>query len=99
MDLTQRLLFIMTNTVYCEKLHKELPSLNEAPLPGAMGERILQHISQQAWDLWLNHQTMIINEYRLSMIDPKSRAFIREEMEKFLFGPGSEVPTGYVPEK
>jgi Fe-S cluster biosynthesis and repair protein YggX len=62
-----------------------------------MGKKIYEHISKEAWQLWLNHQTMLINEYRLSMIDPKSRAFLMQEMDKFLFGPGSDKPAGYIP--
>jgi len=46
--------------------------------------------------MWVNHQTMLINEYRLSMIDPKSRAYLLQEMENFLFGDGSSTPPGFV---
>jgi Fe-S cluster biosynthesis and repair protein YggX len=89
----------MNNTVFCKKLMKELPALENAPFPGPFGEKILQSISAQAWEMWVNHQTMLINEYRLSMIDPQSRSFLREEMEKFLFGEGAEKPSGFVPEQ
>ncbi len=88
----------MTRTVHCKKLDKELEGLEEAPYPGELGERIYQDISQQAWDLWLGHQTMLINEYRLSLLDPKAREFLMTEMEKFLFGGGSETPSGFQPE-
>ncbi|NKB46514.1 MAG: oxidative damage protection protein [Legionellales bacterium] len=84
--------------IHCQKLDKQAPGLTTPPYPGELGEKIYQHISQEAWQLWLNHQTMLINEYRLSMLDPKAREFLATEMEKFLFGSGSEKPTGFTPE-
>lgn len=87
----------MTRLVQCAKLNKQAEGLAQPPLPGEMGKKIYEHISQEAWQLWLTHQTMLINEYRLSMIDPKSRTFLMQEMDKFLFGEGSEKPAGFVP--
>lgn len=87
----------MTRTVLCEKLKETLPALNFPPYPGELGERIYNQISQKAWNLWLAHQTMLINEYRLSMLDPKAKEFLKTEMEKFFFGEGSEKPQGFVP--
>ena len=84
--------------IYCVKLKKQATRLKQPPMPGAIGQKIYEHISQEAWQLWLNHQTMLINEYRLSMIDPKAKQFLLTEMEKFLFGEGSEKPAGYVPQ-
>lgn len=86
----------MTYIVQCVKLKKELEGLAQPPLPGELGQRIYAQISREAWQMWLAHQTMLINEYRLSMIEPKSRAFLLQEMEKFLFGDGSEKPPGFV---
>ena len=86
----------MTRTINCKKLGKEAEALDSAPYPGELGERIYQEISKPAWGAWLSHQTMLINEYRLSLIDPKSRKFLQEEMEKFLFTETSEKPAGYV---
>jgi len=88
----------MTRLVQCVKLHKEAEGLKQPPLPGEMGKKIYENISREAWQLWLNHQTMLINEYRLSMLDPKSRSFLIQEMDKFLFGEGSDKPAGYVPQ-
>lgn len=85
-------------TIFCLKLQKEAEALARAPLPGALGEKILTHISAQAWSLWINHQTMLINENRLSLINPEARTFLLQEMDKFLFGKGSAPPAGYVPE-
>jgi Fe-S cluster biosynthesis and repair protein YggX len=87
----------MTHLVFCSKLKKEAEGLVLPPYPGELGKRIFEEISKEAWQLWLNHQTMLINEYRLSMIDPQARLFLIQEMEKFLFGEGSSKPLGYIP--
>lgn len=88
----------MTRQVLCSKLKTEKEGLEALPFPGELGEKIFAHISKEAWQMWIAHQTMLINEYRLSLIDPKARTFLRTEMEAYLFGSGSEKPTGYVPE-
>lgn len=88
----------MTRMVHCMKLGKEAEGLDNLPYPGDLGQRIYENISKEAWTMWLSHQTMLINEYRLSMIDPKAREFLSQEMEKYFFGDGSEAPSGYVPE-
>ena len=87
----------MTKLVFCVKLNQEAEGMNAAPFPGALGERIFNQVSKQAWKLWLAHQTMLINEYRLSLIDPKAREFLRKEMENYFFGDGSQIPGGYTP--
>ncbi len=81
----------------CAKLEKQAEGLNYPPYPGELGKKIYETISQEAWQQWLAHQTMLINEYRLSMLDPKAREFLVVEMEKFLFGKGSDKPAGFVP--
>lgn len=86
----------MTRMIHCHKLKTELEGLDSPPLPGALGEKIYNQISKQAWKMWIDHQTMLINEYRLSLIDPKARSFLTEEMERFFFGEGSAKPTGYI---
>ncbi|RPI16220.1 MAG: oxidative damage protection protein [Lysobacterales bacterium] len=86
----------MPRTVYCQYLKRDAEGLDRPPYPGELGERIHAHISKEAWQLWLRHQTMLMNEYRLSPIEPKARKFLVEEMEKFLFQGGSEKPSGYV---
>ncbi|HQW08373.1 MAG TPA: oxidative damage protection protein [Steroidobacteraceae bacterium] len=78
----------MTRTVQCVLLKKEAPGLDRAPYPGALGQRIFESVSKEAWQRWVGHQTMLLNEYRLSPIDPKARKFLEEEMEKFLFSNG-----------
>lgn len=76
----------MSRTVHCSKLGKQAEGLARPPYPGEMGQRIFDNISQQAWDEWMKQQTILINEYRLSVIDPKAREFLEKEMKKFLFG-------------
>ncbi|OOC09735.1 MULTISPECIES: oxidative damage protection protein [Thioalkalivibrio] len=86
----------MARTVNCVKLGKEAEGLDVPPYPGEMGKKIYLNVSKEAWNAWLSHQTMLINEYRLTPVDPKARKFLEEEMEKFLFGDGSEKPEGFV---
>lgn len=87
----------MTRIVDCVKLKKKIPGLATPPYPGELGQKIFETISEEAWQMWVAHQTMLINEHRLSMLDPKARAFIKQEMINFLFGDGSAKPAGYVP--
>ena len=87
----------MTRMVHCVKLDKEAEGLTTPPYPGELGKRIFESVSRDAWQMWLNHQTMLINEYRLTPIEPKARQFLEEEMGKFFFGEGSEKPEEYVP--
>jgi Fe-S cluster biosynthesis and repair protein YggX len=87
----------MSDTVFCAKLQKEAPALKQPPYPGELGQRIYNNISQPAWNMWLEHQTTLINEYRLSMVDPKAQSFLKQEMEKFFFGEGSSKPEGFTP--
>lgn len=87
----------MAGTVHCVKLDREAEGLDGAPYPGELGQRILENVSKEAWQMWLNHQTMLMNEMRLTPIDPKARQFLEQEMEKFFFGEGSQRPEGYVP--
>lgn len=87
----------MTRLIYCTKLKREAEALPRPPWPGELGLRIQSEISRPAWEEWLAHQTMLINERRLSPIDPSARAFLAAEMEKFLFDGGAEKPEGYVP--
>jgi Fe-S cluster biosynthesis and repair protein YggX len=89
----------MTRTVYCQKLQKEAEGLDFAPYPGELGQKIYDSISKEAWAAWQRQQTMLINEYRLSMMDPKARTFLEEQMVAFLFGEGGVTPEGYVPPK
>ena len=86
----------MTRMVQCVKLGTEAEGLDFPPYPGELGKRIFENVSKQGWEAWVGHQTMLINEYRLTPVDPKARKFLEEEMEKFFFGEGSEVPQEFV---
>jgi Fe-S cluster biosynthesis and repair protein YggX len=86
----------MSRTVHCVKLQREAEGLAFAPYPGELGKRIFASVSKEAWSQWLAHQTMLINENRLSPLDPKARKFLEAEMEKYFFGDGSSAPAGYV---
>jgi Fe-S cluster biosynthesis and repair protein YggX len=86
----------MSRTVHCVKLQREAEGLAYAPYPGELGKRIFDNVSKEAWSQWLAHQTMLINENRLSPLDPKARKFLEGEMEKYFFGAGSAAPQGYV---
>ena len=83
--------------VQCVKLNKEAEGLERAPYPGDLGQKIFDSISKEAWKAWMGHQTILINENRLSPIDPEHRKFLETEMDKFLFGDGSEMPSGFTP--
>jgi Fe-S cluster biosynthesis and repair protein YggX len=85
----------MSRTVHCILLHKEAPGLDRVPYPGELGKRIFNEVSKEAWARWVKHQTMLINEYRLTPVDPKARKLLETEMEKFLFGSGSEKPEAF----
>ena len=89
----------MTRMVQCALLKKEAEGLPAPPYPGELGQRIFENVSKEAWQRWLGHQTMLINENRLTPIDPNHRKFIEAEMEKYFFGGGSDMPEGYVPSR
>ena len=88
----------MSRTVNCVLLGIESEGLERPTYPGDLGQSIFDSVSKLAWQRWLGHQTMLINENRLTPIDPKARQFLEQEMEKFFFGEGSEKPKEYVPE-
>lgn len=87
----------MARKIQCALLKKEGEGMDYAPYPGPLGQRIYDSISKEAWQRWLAHQTMLINEYRLTPIEPEARKFLETEMEKFFFGGGSEKPKEYIP--
>ena len=84
--------------IQCVKLGIEAEGSERPPYPGDLGKRIYESVSKQAWQQWIQHQTMLINEYRLTPIEPKARQFLEEEMEKFFFGGGSDIPEQFVPQ-
>lgn len=88
----------MSHVVNCVKLKQEAEGLDRQPYPGDLGKRIYENVSRQAWQDWLRHQTMLINEYRLSPVDPKARKYLEEQMDNFFFGDGSEAPPDFRPQ-
>ena len=88
----------MGEIVNCVKLGREAEGLDRVPYPGDLGKRVFENVSKEAWQDWLKHQTMLINEYRLSPVDPKARTFLEEQMEKFFFGDGAETPPDFKPQ-
>ncbi len=86
----------MSRMVHCILFGEEREGLDFQSWPGELGKRIFDNISKEAWEKWLSHQTMLINENRLSPLNPEHRAYLESEMEKFFFGPGSEKPQGYI---
>ena len=87
----------MARMVKCIKLGKEAEGLDYQTYPGELGKRIFENVSKEAWQVWLGHQTMLMNENRINPLDPKARKFIEGEMEKYFFGSGAKLPEGFVP--
>lgn len=87
----------MSRTVFCKKYQKEMEGLDTPPYPGPKGQDIFDNVSKQAWQEWMQHQTMIINERQLNMMEPAARKFLTEQMEKFFAGEEFEQAEGYVP--
>lgn len=83
--------------MYCQKLKREAEPLEKPPFPGELGQKIIENISKEAWQMWLAQQTMIINENRLTPFEPEARALLKTEMEKFLFTDEAQAPEGYTP--
>jgi Fe-S cluster biosynthesis and repair protein YggX len=88
----------MPRMVQCEKLGRELPGLEKPPIPGELGQRIYEHISAEAWDMWQDQSRLLINHYALNLADPDARQILRQQMEEFLFGENARMPEGWVPE-
>lgn len=86
----------MSRTVHCVVLGEDAEGLDYVPYPGELGQRIYENVSKEGWQRWVRHQTMLINEYRLTPVDPKARKFLVSEMEKFFFSGGSEKPKEFV---
>ena len=87
----------MSRMVQCVLLKREAPGLERPTYPGELGKRIWENVSREGWSKWLSHQTMLMNEYRLTPVDPKARKFLEAEMEKFFFGGGSDKPKEFKP--
>ncbi len=87
----------MGRTVQCVKLGHEAPGLDFPPYPGELGKKIYEGVSKEAWQGWLKHQTMLVNENRLNLADARARKYLATQMEQYFFGTGGDRPAGYVP--
>jgi Fe-S cluster biosynthesis and repair protein YggX len=87
----------MARMVHCIKLGKEAEGLDLPPVPGELGRRIFESVSKEAWLQWQRHQTMLLNENRLSLADPRARKYLMTQMEQYFFGEGADKPAGYTP--
>jgi|TARA_B110000967_G_C18872781_1_gene556424 Fe-S cluster biosynthesis and repair protein YggX len=87
----------MARMVHCRKLKQELPGLDMPPFPGPKGQEIFENVSKQAWAEWMTHQTTLINEMRLNMMDLTARTYLSEQREKYFSGEQVDQAEGYVP--
>ncbi|MBM5574395.1 MULTISPECIES: oxidative damage protection protein [Deefgea] len=88
----------MSRTVQCVKLGREAEGLDFPPLPGELGKKVYEQVSKEAWTAWVKHQTMLINENRLSLADPSARKYLQQQLENYFFGSGADAIQGYVPQ-
>ena len=89
----------MARMVNCVKLGREAEGMDFAPMLGELGKRLYENVSKEAWQQWIRHQTMLINENRLNLADPRARQYLAEQVQKHFFGEGAEAVSGYVPPK
>lgn len=87
----------MARMVKCIKLGIEAEGLDFPPIPGELGKKVWENVSKEAWQQWIRHQTMLINENRLNLMDPAARKYLAEQLERHFFGAGADIATGYVP--
>lgn len=88
----------MSRAVHCRKYQQELPGLDKPPFPGPKGQDIFDHVSAKAWKEWQDHQTRLINEKHLNMMDMQARKYLQQQMDAFLAGEDYDQAEGYVPE-
>ena len=84
-------------TVFCVKFQRELPGLDEPPFDNPLGQRIYEHVSREAWAMWVDHCKILLNEYRLNPANPRDQEFLAKQLEQFFFGEGAALPAEYVP--
>ncbi len=89
----------MTQMVMCRKYKALMEGLEKAPFPGERGQQILNTVSRQAWQEWLRHQTMLINENHLNLMAASTQTFLAEQLNLFLDNADYERPKGYTPPK
>lgn len=89
----------MARMVNCVKLGREAEGMDFPPLPGALGQRVLENVSKEAWQGWLKYQTMLINENRLSLAEPRARQYLTAQLEAYFFGQGADQVAGFTPQQ
>ncbi len=89
----------MSRTVFCVKLKKNLPGLDEPPFDTELGKRVYEHVSQEAWNMWMEHCKILLNEYRLNPARREDQEVIVRQLEQFFFGEGAHVPEQFVPQE
>ncbi|OUW01039.1 MAG: oxidative damage protection protein [Betaproteobacteria bacterium TMED156] len=89
----------MSRLINCIKLKKEAEGLDFQPVPGDIGKKIWENVSKEAWNQWIQHQTMLVNEYRLNLSDVKARKYLMDQMDGYFFGDGADAASGYTPPK
>jgi Fe-S cluster biosynthesis and repair protein YggX len=68
------------------------------PFNDALGQRIWETVSAEAWKQWIEHSKKIVNEYRLDLTTKKAHDVLKEQCAAFLFGEGAvNTPAEYVP--
>ena len=87
----------MSRMIHCVKLGREAEGLDFPPLPGELGKKIYESVSKEAWQGWVKHQTMLINENRLNLADSRARQYLAQQMQNYFFAGGADMPQGYVP--
>ncbi len=85
----------MSRMIKCAKLGMEAEGLDNPTWPGELGQRIFNEISKSAWHDWLGQQTILINEYKLSPLDPEHKKYLASQMEAYLFGDGIVLPDAW----
>jgi Fe-S cluster biosynthesis and repair protein YggX len=87
----------MSRVVNCIKLGKEAEGLDFPPVPGEMGKKLWENVSKEAWQGWIKHQTMLVNENRLNLADARARKYLMEQLDRHFFGDGADAAAGYIP--
>jgi Fe-S cluster biosynthesis and repair protein YggX len=85
--------------VKCVKFGREMPGLDRIPWKGEIGKKVYDNVSKEAWKLWVEHSKMVMNEFRLNPLDPKSQQIMEEQLNNYFFGEGAKLPDSYVPPK
>jgi Fe-S cluster biosynthesis and repair protein YggX len=86
----------MAHMVFCSKYKQEMEGLDETPFDSDFGHKIYNNVSKKAWGEWIEHQKMLLNEYRLQPWTAAAQEFLVEQMQAYFFGDGGNLPREYV---